>query len=479
MYPIEKTVLTSPENAPIFFEIAIIENTETIFKISSKDLDKEPFITDSYRLKESSHSAYLDLFQQIAHKFNLRYPKNREFKEQPAKQSEVNYSVVLTKNLDDGMYYGYGDPAILSTEIEDETWYYLVSTSNDALNAFPLIKSQDLRHWTFCNYLFPEYKKPAWAAEGEFVSDYWAPEMHRVGNEFRTYFVARDKLDGELCIGLVRSDTPEGDYIAEEKPVISGNVIDPHVFVQNEKTFLFWKEDNNDIWPQKLTELLAREPDLIDKLFTQENDKRTAAFTITIWTWARNLPAMERFFVLQLLIEAVTEQYSSFEERLTLLAKEKIELADPIFEILRYMKTPMYVQQLSDDGTRLIGERSKILENDMPWEAHLVEGMWLTFHENKYYLFYAGNDFSTDQYGIGYAVSDKLTGPYVKNSEPLLKSTNEWRAPGHPSVVRTKKGEYLMFFHAYFPGQAGYKKFRALLQIPLYFKEGKVSLLKH
>ena len=37
-------------------------------------------------------------------------------------------------------------------------------------------------------------------------------------------------------------------------------------------------------------------------------------------------------------------------------------------------------------------------------------------------------------YGIGVAVGDSPLGLFLKQAEPLLKSTREWTAPGHASV---------------------------------------------
>ena len=76
-----------------------------------------------------------------------------------------------------------------------------------------------------------------------------------------------------------------------------------------------------------------------------------------------------------------------------------------------------------------------MLCNDLDWEGHLIEGPFVTRQEGRYWLFYAGNDFSTPSYGIGVAVADHPLGPYAKQSEPLLRSTREWLAPGHASVA--------------------------------------------
>jgi len=144
--------------------------------------------------------------------------------------------------------------------------------------------------------------------------------------------------------------------------------------------------------------------------------------------------------------------------------------------LLEAMRTPIFAQRLADDGRSLIGERAQLLENDQPWEGHLIEGPWITRQLGRYWMFYAGNDFTSPAYGIGVAVSDKLYGPYVKQALPLLRSTSEWLAPGHASVAPGLDGQPQLFFHAYHPGTGGYNAFRALLTVGLAFSEQGVGL---
>ena len=117
-----------------------------------------------------------------------------------------------------------------------------------------------------------------------------------------------------------------------------------------------------------------------------------------------------------------------------------------------------------------------MLVNDLDWEGHLIEGPWVTLQEDRYWLFYAGNDFGTPAYGIGVAVADHPLGPYVKQPEPLLKSRPDWWAPGHASVAAGLDGEPQLFFHAFFPNTGGYNTFRALLTAGLKFDNQKVSV---
>jgi beta-xylosidase len=145
-------------------------------------------------------------------------------------------------------------------------------------------------------------------------------------------------------------------------------------------------------------------------------------------------------------------------------------------DIIAAMRTPILAQRLADDGRSLIGEPTEVLSNDLDWEGHLIEGPWVTRQQGRYWIFYAGNDFTTPAYGIGVAVADHPLGPYVKQSEPLLKSTQAWWAPGHASVAPGLDGEPQLFFHAFVPGTGGYNAFRALLTARLKFSEDGVEL---
>ncbi|WP_438015386.1 hypothetical protein WMF18_31560 [Sorangium sp. So ce315] len=62
------------------------------------------------------------------------------------------------------------------------------------------------------------------------------------------------------------------------------------------------------------------------------------------------------------------------------------------------------------------------------------------------------------------------------SSEVFLASTEEWWGPGHPSVAVGADGRHHVFLHAFRPGVAGHKAFRALLAAPIRFEGGVVSL---
>lgn len=433
----------------------------------------------SYVIATATQHDVASFYRQLAADFGTRLP--HRFAKVTHCAPEVRWQPLLTKNIHPQILCGYGDPAVLKTE----DGYWLVATSNDAPDAFPILHSSDLAHWHPRGFAFPGRASPAWTATGRNVADFWAPEMARVGDEFWLVYSARQK-SGALAIGLARSSSPTGPWIDNGLPLVTGaaidaatlgldpahmppssGVIDSHIFVEPDgKLYLLWKEDRNGLWPRPLAMLLRGDPALIDAMFETKADRRTAAFAAAIVGWTNQQSAMVRFFVMQPLIEAVLANW----------AKVRAALESRASAILDAMTTPVRIQRLATDGRALVGESRVILTNDREWEGHLIEGPFVTRHDGRYYLFYAGNDFSTASYGLGVAAADDLLGPYVKQSAPLLKSSPEWLAPGHASVAAGLSGKPQLFFHAFHPDTGGYNEFRALLTVGLKFEGGQVSL---
>jgi hypothetical protein len=470
------TGLAAPHGAPFAFDADIAKDGGT-FAISGPDASGRR-LTEAFQLRERTHNGYLDLHAEVAARFGTRVPRNRRPAGVPAFRAP--YLPLLTENLSPRVLHGYGDPAVLRVAEEDGTaWYWLVATSNDAPDSFPVARSRDLRAWELTGFVFPQGHKPRWAADGEGVSDYWAPEMHCVGGEYRVYFAARERDGHDLSIGVATAARPEGPFTTPDQPVLRGGVIDAHVVMDDDgAAFLFWKEDSNGVWPGLLHRLIHEHGRLIAELLEDDEDRRTLSLMATLWPWVRGLEPMECFFVQQPLVEAVTSRFSAVRGRLRALLEREAdaEVREAVAAVLHAMRTPIWAQRLTPDGRGLAGERTLVLENDQEWEAHLIEGVWVARHGGRNYLFYAGNDFSTADYGIGVAVADSPLGPYRKQPQPLLRSTAEWWGPGHPSVARGPDGDPWLFLHAFFPGRTGYNEFRALLAVPLVLDGDDVSV---
>lgn len=467
--------LGAVEGAPFALEVVVGEDGSALTVTGPEGSGAEA--AETFRLRERTHNGWLDLYADLAARFGTRVPRNRRPAEPPAFRAP--YRPLLTENLSPEVRAGYGDPAVIRVEEDGSAWYYLVATSNDAPESFPIARSRDLHAWELRGFVFPRGQKPAWAADGEGVSDFWAPEMHRVGGEYRVYFCAREREGHDLAIGVAAAAGPEGPFATPDAPVLRGGVIDPHVVVDDGgAAHLLWKDDSNGVWPGLLHRLLHEHGEWIAELLPAHDDRRTASLLAALEPWVRTREPMERFFIQQPLVEAVTEDFAAVRGRLAGLREREPDagVRDSIGAVLDAMRTPIWGQRLAPDGRSLVGERTLVLENDQEWEAHLIEGIWVARHGGKHYLFYAGNDFSTARYGIGAAVADAPLGPYRKLPEPLLRSTAEWWGPGHPSAAPGPDGEPWLFLHAFFPGRTGYNAFRALLAVPLVLDGERVAV---
>jgi arabinan endo-1,5-alpha-L-arabinosidase len=437
-----------------------------------------------YSIPAGTQQDFADFYRQLSSDFGTRLPHIfSDPVEYPA--PTIRWRPLLTENISPQILVGYGDPAVLKTQ----DGYWLVATSNDAPDAFPILHSDDLQHWEHKGFVFPEGHEPSWCAKGRKVADFWAPEMAQVGDEYWLCYTARQGSNA-LAIGLARSASPTGPWVDNGRPLItgkpvnttglgydpsqpqmSGGVIDSHILIDaNGNKYLYWKDDQNSIWPRPLAMLLHAHPELISRLFEREEDRLTAAFAAAIVTWANLQRPMVRFFLMQPLIEAALANWEQVRRALV-----EFGLAATILEA---MTTPICAQPITQDGRSLLGEDQIVLCNDLDWEGHLIEGPFVTRQEGRYWLFYAGNDFSTPSYGIGVAVADHPLGPYTKQGEPLLKSTKEWTAPGHASVAPGLTGDPQLFFHAFHPGTGGYNAFRALLTVGLKFSRERVEVVE-
>ena len=417
--------------------------------------------TKIYALDGREQSDFLQFQADLARDFGTRPPENpaslaSDFDDPP-------WRPLLRENIHPKILSGYGDPAVIRTD----GGYYLVATSNDALDAFPLLHSDDLDQWRHVGFAFAQGQAPDWVAHGVRKGDFWAPEIARVGDEYWLAYTARDRALA-LGIGFAKAKSPEGPWTDLGRPLLSGGVIDPHIFVDDDgERYLLWKEDRNGIWPRKLAAFLRDRPELIERIFDSEQDRRTARFAAAVVPWANTRRPMERFFLMQNFIRTAVDCWQRLRE---VLGSE-----DGAEEMLAAMHTPIVAQKMSADG-ELTGAPTTILTNDLDWEGHLVEGPFLWKQGGRYWLFYAANDFTDPAYGIGVAVADTPFGPYEKQPQALLKSSRSWSAPGHPSVALGPDGVPHIFFHAYFPGTGGYNVFRALLTARLKFGEDGVSI---
>ena len=297
----------------------------------------------------------------------------------------IRWRPLLTENLHPQILVGYGDPAVL----KDQDGYWLVATSNDAPDAFPILHSDDLKHWEPKGFVFPAGNephgrpkaatspisgRPKWPAPAMNIGSSSPPGRHRTRSPSASPGAPSPLgpwIDNGAPLVTGKPLDTTGLGFDPGQPPMSGGVIDSHIFIDpSGDKYMFWKDDTNSIWPRPLAMLLRAQPDLIGELFESEADRRTAAFAAAIVPWANRQRPMVRFFLMQPLIEAALANWAGSAARWSSSASPR--------PILEAMTTPIRGQRLAEDGRSLIGEDQIVLTNDLDWEGHLIEGPFVT-----------------------------------------------------------------------------------------------------
>lgn len=105
-------------------------------------------------------------------------------------------------------------------------------------------------------------------------------------------------------------------------------------------------------------------------------------------------------------------------------------------------------QEVAADGVTLVGSPQVMAQPSLDWEQNSMEGPWVMKKDGQYYMFYSGSVFYADTYGIGVARAASPLGPWVKKGDPILRSGDRWKGPGHNSVVSIGNDDF-MFYHAW------------------------------
>jgi beta-xylosidase len=124
------------------------------------------------------------------------------------------------------------------------------------------------------------------------------------------------------------------------------------------------------------------------------------------------------------------------------------------------MPTYLYVQELSPDGTELVGEPVRLVRNDQAWEGSVVEAPTMWREDGNYYLFFSGNAFNGERYAVGYAVCETPLGPCEDAEEnPILVSDLTKQplvvGPGHQTVIEDAEGQTWLLYHSWQVSGAG------------------------
>jgi beta-xylosidase len=139
--------------------------------------------------------------------------------------------------------------------------------------------------------------------------------------------------------------------------------------------------------------------------------------------------------------------------------------------------TPIWMQELNETRTAVLGEKKELFRNDAPWEGKLVEGVSMLRHGDYIYAFYAaaGCCGTGCNYQSGIARARKLAGPWEKYPRnPVLSNEGPWRCPGHGTPVE-KDGRFYFLYHAYDTSGNVYSGRQGLLKEFIFTKDNWIQ----
>lgn len=152
--------------------------------------------------------------------------------------------------------FDFPDPHVLRVGTD----YYAYSTNAGTSN-IPVIRSTDLARWKRVGDALPAL--PAWAQLN--FGNAWAPGVIALADDdYRLFFVARDREGDRQCIGVARGTDPTGPFADESERALVcqleiGGSIDPYPFRDADGSlWLLWKNDGNccakqvSLWAQRL-----------------------------------------------------------------------------------------------------------------------------------------------------------------------------------------------------------------------------------
>jgi len=112
---------------------------------------------------------------------------------------------------------------------------------------------------------------------------------------------------------------------------------------------------------------------------------------------------------------------------------------------------PISAQELNADGTGVVGSPVEVLPRSSAEYESLIEGAWVTEHDDRFYLMYSGDACCGPEahYAAMVARSESPLGPYSRNPDnPILEANEGFDAPGHHATIVGPDGHDWILYHA-------------------------------
>ena len=143
----------------------------------------------------------------------------------------------------------------------------------------------------------------------------------------------------------------------------------------------------------------------------------------------------------------------------------------------------IFAAKMSDDLKRIEHEYEDVLiQAEEEWETAdclVAEGPFVIKHNGLYYLSYSCNHTRSEDYAVGYAVSDSPTGIFKKyEGNPILHKKGDIVGVGHNSYMPTDdENRFICAYHCH-SGDTDNFKPRMVWLCEAVFEKGKPDVLK-
>jgi beta-xylosidase len=128
-------------------------------------------------------------------------------------------------------------------------------------------------------------------------------------------------------------------------------------------------------------------------------------------------------------------------------------VVDRLLDMTRLEGKPQLVVRPRYDWTLFEASRKMDLYGGQVFDWHTIEGPWVVKHEGRYYCFYSGSNFGTENYGLDFVEAESVTGPYTNQGQyaRVLRGVSKLvRGPGHHSIVVGPDGKTeMVVYHAW------------------------------
>ncbi len=157
------------------------------------------------------------------------------------------------KDKEEGFYNPVFEPVLADPSVvfdSSDNTFYAYGTEDDWDDGkggryIPILRSTTLTDWEYVGNAFS--RKPSWKSDGGL----WAPDINKIDGKYLMYYAYSTWGDENPGIGLAISDRPEGPFtdqgkLFDSKEIEVPNSIDPFLYRDGSKKYLFWGSYSND-----------------------------------------------------------------------------------------------------------------------------------------------------------------------------------------------------------------------------------------